>query len=152
VISLRLRQWVTRPIREFNIGDFTMYQNRITLIGFLGKDATAVTANNANFTALSLATRSSYKDKATGKYIDHTEWHRCIVWGKLAEYAKTLKKGAHLSVEGELRSRERTDKKTSQKERIWEVRVASILKLDRAEKANPDEQADDDMNTEEEAA
>ena len=102
-LSLRLRQWVTRPIREFNNGDFTMYQNRITLIGFLGKDATAVTTNNANFTALSLATKSSYKDKTTGKYIDHTEWHRCIVWGKLAEYAKTLKKGAHLAVEGELR-------------------------------------------------
>ena len=39
----------------------------------------------------------------------HTDWHRCIVWGKLADYAKTLKKGAHLAIEGELRSRERTD-------------------------------------------
>jgi len=39
VILLRLRQWMTRPIREFNLGDFTMYQNRITLIGFLGNDA-----------------------------------------------------------------------------------------------------------------
>jgi single-strand DNA-binding protein len=143
---------VTRPIREFNNGDFTMYQNRISLIGFLGKDATAVTTNNANFTALSLATKSSYKDKTTGKYIDHTEWHRCIVWGKLAEYAKTLKKGAHLSVEGELRSRERTDKKTSQKERVWEVRVTSILKLDRAEKAGPEEAENDEFNPEEEAA
>jgi single-strand DNA-binding protein len=151
-LSLGLRQWVTRPIREFNNGDFTMYQNRISLIGFLGKDATAVSTNNANFTALSLATKSSYKDKTTGKYIDHTEWHRCIVWGKLAEYAKTLKKGAHLSVEGELRSRERTDKKTGQKERVWEVRVASILKLDRAEKASPEEQTDDELNPEDEAA
>jgi single-strand DNA-binding protein len=151
-LSLRLRQWVTRPIREFNNGDFTMYQNRISLIGFLGKDATAVSTNNANFTALSLATKSSYKDKTTGKYIDHTEWHRCIVWGKLAEYAKTLKKGAHLSVEGELRSRERTDKKTGQKERVWEVRVASILKLDRAERVSLDEQADNELNPEDEAA
>jgi len=150
--SLGLRQWVTRSIRKFNNGDFTMYQNRISLIGFLGKDATAVSTNSANFTALSLATKSSYKDKTTGKYIDHTEWHRCIVWGKLAEYAKTLKKGAHLSVEGELRSRERTDKKTGQKERVWEVRVASILKLDRAEKVSPDEQADDELNPEDEAA
>lgn len=129
-----------------------MYQNRITLIGFLGQDATAVATKNANFTTLSLATKSSYKDKATGKYIDHTEWHRCIAWGKLAEYAKTLKKGAHLSVEGELRSRERVDKKTSQKQRIWEVRVSSILKLDRAEKAGPEEAPGDDFNPEEEAA
>lgn len=129
-----------------------MYQNRITLIGFLGQDAVTRTANNASFTVLSLATKSSYKDKKTGKYIDHTEWHHCIVWGRLAEYAKTLTKGAHLSVEGELRSRERVDKKTSQKQRVWEVRVASILKLDRAEKASPEEQSDDDLNPEEEAA
>src|SRR5487761_1198602 len=150
--SLRLRRWVTRPIREFNLRRLTMYQNRITLIGFVGKDATAVATKNANFTALSLATKSSYKDKTTGKYIDHTEWHRCIAWGKLADYAKTLKKGAHLAVEGEMRSRERTDKKTGQKERIWEVRVSSILKLDRAEKAAPEEAAGDDFNPEEEAA
>jgi single-strand DNA-binding protein len=151
-LSLRLRQSVTRSIREFNNGDFTMYQNRISLIGFLGKDATAVTTTNASFTALSLATKNSYKDKTTGKYIDNTEWHRCIVWGKLGDYAKTLKKGAHLAVEGELRSRERTDKNTSQKERVWEVRVTSILKLDRAEKAAPEEAADDEFNPEEEAA
>ena len=129
-----------------------MYQNRITLIGFLGQDAAAVATKNANFTALSLATKSFYKDKATGKYIDHTEWHRCIAWGKLAEYAKTLKKGAHLSLEGELRSRERVDKKNSQKQRIWEVRVSSILKLDRAEKAGPEEAPGDNFNPDEEAA
>jgi single-strand DNA-binding protein len=129
-----------------------MFSNRISLIGFLGNDAVTRTANNASFTVLSLATKSSYKDKKTGKYIDHTEWHHCIVWGRLAEYAKTLTKGAHLSVEGELRSRERVDKKTGQKQRVWEVRVASILKLDRAEKASPEEQADDNLNPAEEAA
>ena len=141
-LSLWLRRGVNRPIREFNFGDFTMYQNRITLIGFLGNDAITRTANNASFTVLSLATKSSYKDKKTGGYNSHTEWHRCVVWGRLAEYAKTLTKGAHLSVEGELRSREQTNKKTSAKQRVWEVRVASILKLDRAEKASPEEVAD----------
>ena len=129
-----------------------MYSNRLSLIGFLGQDATAHTANNAQFTVFSLATKSSYKDKKTGEYNGHTEWHRCIVWGKLADYAKTLKKGAHLAIEGELRSRERTDKKTGQKQRVWEVRVNSILKLDRAEKAGPEEAADVEFNPEEEAA
>jgi len=129
-----------------------MYSNRLSLIGFLGQDATAHTANNAPFTVLSLATKSSYKDKKTGEYNGHTEWHRCIVWGKLADYAKTLKKGAHLAVEGELRSRDRTDKKTGQKQRVWEVRVNSILKLDRAEKAGPEEAENDNYNPEEEAA
>jgi type IV secretion system protein VirB10 len=130
----------------------TMYQNRITLIGFLGQDAVTRTANNASFTVLSLATKSSYKDKKTGEYNGHTEWHRCIVWGRLSEYAKTLTKGAHLAVEGELRSRETTDKKTNARLRVWEVRVSSILKLDRAEKVSPEEQENADFNPEEEAA
>ena len=116
-----------------------MYQNRISLIGFLGQDATTRTANNVSFTVLSLATKSSYKDRKTGEYNGHTEWHRCVVWGRLAEYAKTLTKGAHVAVEGELRSRERVDKKSDAKQRVWEVRVASILKLDRAEKASQEE-------------
>ncbi len=150
--SLWLRRGVTRPIREFNSGDFTMYQNRISLIGFLGQNATIHTANNASFTVLSLATKSSYKDKKTGEYKGQTEWHRCIVWGKLAEYAKTLTKGAHLAIDGELRSRERVDKKTGATQRVWEVRVASILKLDRAEKAAPEETDSTDFNPEEEAA
>jgi single-strand DNA-binding protein len=137
--SLGLRQGVTRPIREFNSGDFTMYANHVSLIGFLGQNASTYTANNSSFTVLSLATKSSYKDKTTGEYKGHTEWHRCIVWGKLAEYAKTLTKGAHLAIDGELRSRERVDKKTNSKSRVWEVRVASILKLDRAEKIGPEE-------------
>ena len=115
-----------------------MYQNKVTLIGFLGSNPEART-NSADFsvTTLSLATKSSYKKD--GKYISHTEWHRCVVFGKLSEFAKTLTKGAHIQVEGELRSREYDSKKTDAKQRVWEIRVASILKLDRAEKAAPEE-------------
>jgi single-strand DNA-binding protein len=129
-----------------------MYQNKVNLIGFLGSDAEVRTANNHSFTTLSLATKSSYKDKKTGKYVSHTEWHRCTVFGKLSEFAKTLTKGAHIQVEGELRSREYTSKKADAKQRIWEIRVNSILKLDRAEKAGPEEQEDDALNREEQAA
>ena len=128
-----------------------MYQNKVTLIGFLGNDAEVRTNNdNRSFTTLSLATKSSYKKD--GKYISHTEWHRCVVFGKLSEFAGTLKKGAHIQVEGELRSREYDSKKTDSKQRIWEVRVDSILKLDRAEKAAPEEQEHDEFNHEDEAA
>jgi single-strand DNA-binding protein len=128
-----------------------MYQNKVTLIGFLGNDA-EVRSNNNNrsFTVLSLATKSSYKKD--GKYISHTEWHRCVVFGKLSEFAGTLKKGAHIQVEGELRSREYDSKKTDSKQRIWEVRVDSILKLDRAEKAAPEELEHDEFSQEDEAA
>ena len=129
-----------------------MYQNKVNLIGFLGNDAEVRTANNSSFTTFSLATKSSYKDKKTNQYVSHTEWHRCVVFGKLSEFAKTLTKGAHLQVEGELRSREYTSKKTDTEQRIWEIRVGTILKLDRAEKSLPEEQGQDDATPEGEAA
>src|SRR6202521_4110646 len=119
-------------------GDTTMYQNKVTLIGFLGNDAEVRTNNDRSFTTLSLATKSSYKKD--GKYISHTEWHRCVIFCKLSEFSKTLTKGAHIQVEGELRSREYDSKKTDSKKRVWEIRVASILKLDRAEKAAAEDQ------------
>jgi single-strand DNA-binding protein len=116
-----------------------MYQNKAILIGFLGKDAEVRNANNRSFTTFSLATKSSYKDKKNGEYVSHTEWHRCVVFGKLAEFAATLSKGEHVQVEGEIRTREYDSKKTGEKEAVIEIRVGSILKLDRAEKASPED-------------
>jgi single-strand DNA-binding protein len=127
-----------------------MYQNKVTLIGFLGSDAEVRSNDNRSFTTLSLATKSSYKKE--GKYISHTEWHRCVVFGKLSEFAGTLKKGAHIQVEGELRSREYDSKKTDSKLRIWEVKVDSILKLDRAEKSALEDREHEDVPSEEAAA
>ena len=127
-----------------------MYQNKVTLIGFLGSDAEVRSNDNRSFTTLSLATKSSYKKD--GKYISHTEWHRCVAFGKLSEFTGTLKKGAHIQVEGELRSREYDSKKTDSKQRIWEIKVDSILKLDRAEKSAPEDGEQDDAPNEEVAA
>jgi single-strand DNA-binding protein len=113
-----------------------MYQNRISLIGFLGKDAEQRSTNaNATYTILSIATKSSWKKD--GEWQSRTEWHRAIVWGRLGEFAKTLTKGAHLQIEGELRSREY--EKNSVKCRVFEIRTDSILKLDRAERQATDE-------------
>src|SRR5258708_27541917 len=100
-----------------------MYQNKVNLIGFLGNDAEIRTNNNRSITTLSLATKSSYKKD--GEYISHTEWHRCVVFGKLSEFASTLKKVAHILVEADLRSREYDSKKKSANIRVWEVRVDS---------------------------
>ena len=127
-----------------------MYQNKVTLIGFLGGNPEVHTYDNRSFTTLSLATKSSYKKD--DNYISHTEWHRCVVFGKLSEFAKTLTKGAHIQVEGELRSREYTSKKTESKQRVWEIRVASILKLDRAEKAAAEDQEHDELSQEQAVA
>jgi single-strand DNA-binding protein len=107
-------------------------------MGFLGSDPELRNNGLGRFTTLSVATKSSYrKDEA---YVSHTEWHRCVVFGKLSDFAATLKKGAHVQVEGELRSREYVNSKTSSSQRVWEIRVASILKLDRAGKTSPQEQ------------
>ena len=127
-----------------------MYQNKVTLIGFLGNDAEVRSNDNRSLTTLSLATKSSYKKD--GKYIEHTEWHRCVAFGKLGEFASTLKKGAHIQVEGELRSRKYDSKKTNSEQTVWEIRVNSILKLDRAAKSTAEEQEEDDAPQEEAAA
>ena len=116
-----------------------MYKNSVNLIGFLGNDATIHTGNNRSFTTLSLATKSSYKDKKSGEYVSHPEWHNCVVFGKLATFAGSLKKGAHVEIDGELRSREYVSKKTNATTRVWEIKVKSILKLDRAEQAAAEE-------------
>lgn len=130
-----------------------MYRNSVQLIGFTGKDAETRTTNNQKpYTVLSLATQFSYKDKKSGDYVNRTEWHRVIVWGKLSEFARKIQKGTHLSVDGTLVSREFADKKHNDvKHRIWEVRATSIMKLDRAEKAGSEESADDDFDPEEAA-
>ena len=117
-----------------------MYQNRATLIGFLGKDAEVkTTRKNTSFTVLSLATKRTWKDRESGQYMSDTTWHRCIVWGKLAEFAATLTKGAHVQIEGDIRTREYTPNakdKTSAPVRksITEIRVFAINKLDRQAK------------------
>ena len=123
---------------KFQWENNVMYQNKVTLMGFLGSDPELRNNGVGRFTTLSVATKSSYrKDDA---YVARTEWHRCVVFGKLSEFAATLKKGTHLQVEGELRSREYVSPKTGSSQRIWEVRVASILKLDRAVKPSPSEE------------
>jgi single-strand DNA-binding protein len=59
---------------------------------------------------------------------ERTEWHRVQAWAKLAEYAAGFKKGAHLRVEGELRSREyETD--GGVKARTYVIVASSVINL-----------------------
>lgn len=84
-----------------------MYVNTATLMGFIGADPDRrQTKDNNNFTVLSLATKTSWKNKETSDWESRTEWHRGLVFGPLADYAATLKRGAHVLLQGELRSRE----------------------------------------------
>ena len=84
-----------------------LYENNIKLKGFLGKDAeTFATHNQKTFVVLSLATKSGYKDQQKNEWVNRTEWHRIVAFGKPADYAKYLKKGDYVAVEGELRATE----------------------------------------------
>ncbi|HWB84386.1 MAG TPA: single-stranded DNA-binding protein [Bryobacteraceae bacterium] len=105
--------------------------NRITLIGYLGKDAEQrTTRNNVTFTVLSLATSKFWNDR-NGDRQSRTEWHRCVVWlPKLAAFAAGLTKGQFVHVEGELVSREYA--KDGVTRRVVEVRTQSILRLNKA--------------------
>jgi len=81
-----------------------MYLNHVALIGFLGSDAEGkTTTNGKSLTTLSLATKTSFV--RDGKRHERTEWHRIQAWGKLGNYAARFRKGAHVCVHGELRSR-----------------------------------------------
>jgi single-strand DNA-binding protein len=110
-------------------------KNRITLIGFLGQDAESrFTPNGTAYTRLSLATSVSWKEKGSNEYNTRTEWHRIIIWNKLAEWAGTLQKGAYIEVEGELRYREYTPAESDRSVRIAEIHAKSILALDRSDR------------------
>ena len=117
-----------------------MYSNRVTLTGFLGQNAEVKsTRNHHSFTVLSLATKRSWKDRESGEWRSETTWHRCIVWGKLGDFASTLTTGTHVQVEGEIRHRDYVPKKGTPAgdatKSITEVRVSSIVRMDRPKKS-----------------
>jgi single-strand DNA-binding protein len=115
-------------------------KNRITLIGFLGKDVeTRFTTKGTPYSRFSIATNVSWKDKESGEYRNRTEWHACVAWAKLGEWAAVLKKGAFVEAEGELRYREFQLQGSDTKVRTAEIHVISILTLNRAEKADADD-------------
>jgi len=84
--------------------------NKVILIGHLGHDPEVrATANGDTVTHLSLATTESWKDKTSGEKRQVTEWHRVVLYRKLAEIAgQYLKKGSHVYIEGRLQTRKWT--------------------------------------------
>jgi single-strand DNA-binding protein len=113
-------------------------QNRATLTGYLGKDATVgTTRNHTPFVVLSLATHRTWKDRNSGERQSTTTWHRCVVFGKLANYAGTLAKGAHVQLEGEIRIRPYMPSTNSPDQKRWitEIRAFGIMNLGRAARA-----------------
>lgn len=85
--------------------------NRVTILGNLGNDPEVkYTASCSAIANLTVATSESWNDKATGEKKEMTEWHRVVLFGKLAEVAgEYLRKGSQVYIEGQLRTRKWTD-------------------------------------------
>ena len=81
--------------------------NKVILVGNLGQDPEVkFTAGGAAVTTLSIATSESWKDKESGNEQEKTEWHRVVLWRRLAEIAgEYLKKGSKVYIEGQLQTR-----------------------------------------------
>ena len=119
-----------------------MYKNHVELIGFLGQDPELKSsANGRAFTRLSVATTERWKDKS-GEYQERTEWHTVFCWAKRAEAAaRLLKKGSHVLIEGQLRSREVANETTGEVTRRWAIQANAFIPL-RPEKAEPAAEAE----------
>jgi single-strand DNA-binding protein len=85
--------------------------NKVILVGNLGKDPEVRYMPNGNAVAnLTLATTESWKDKQTGDQQEKTEWHRIVMFRRLAEIAgEYLKKGSQVYIEGKLQTRKWQD-------------------------------------------
>ena len=97
--------------------------NKVVLLGALGKDPDVRHSANGNAIAnLSVATSESWTDKATGQKQEKTEWHRVVIFGKLAEIAgQYLTKGSQVYFEGKLQTRKWQDQSTGQDKYTTEI-------------------------------
>ncbi|KTT01647.1 single-stranded DNA-binding protein [Pseudomonas parafulva] len=82
--------------------------NKVILVGTCGQDPEVRYLPNGNaVTNLSLATSEQWTDKQSGQRVERTEWHRVVLFGKMAEIAgEYARKGSQLYIEGKLQTRE----------------------------------------------
>lgn len=85
--------------------------NKAIIVGVLGKDPEVKhTASGSAVTNISVATNESWKDKQTGEQQERTEWHRIVMFNRLAEIAaQYLKKGSQVYLEGKIQTRKWQD-------------------------------------------
>ena len=81
--------------------------NKAIIVGTLGRDPEVkYTANGSAVVNLSVVTNEVWKDKNTGENVEKAEWHRIVIFGKLAEIAaQYLKKGQQVYFEGKIQTR-----------------------------------------------
>ena len=104
--------------------------NKVMLIGNLGSDPELrFTPSGVQVANFSLATTESWTDKS-GERQERAEWHRIVLWRRLAEIAgQYLKKGSKIYIEGKLQTRSWEDQ-NGQKRYTTEVVANSMEMLD----------------------
>ncbi|MCA1178915.1 MULTISPECIES: single-stranded DNA-binding protein [unclassified Pantoea] len=92
--------------------------NKVILVGNLGQNPEVryMPNNGGAVTNITLATSESWTDKASGQKKEITEWHRVVLFGKLAEVAgEYLRKGSQVYIEGQLKTRKWQDQSGQEK-------------------------------------
>ena len=92
--------------------------NKVMLIGNLGADPVIrQTQDGKRLAQLSLATKESWKDRATGEKKEKTSWHRIVIFndGLAGVVENYVKKGSKIFVEGQLQTRKFTDQDGNEK-------------------------------------
>ncbi len=103
-----------------------MSVNKVIILGRLGQDPEMkYTPGGMAVCNFSLATSESWSDKS-GQKQERTEWHRVVVWGKIAELCNQyLKKGRQAYIEGSLQTRS-WDDKNGQKRYTTEIVAKTV--------------------------
>ncbi|NTW51314.1 MAG: single-stranded DNA-binding protein [Chlorobiaceae bacterium] len=103
--------------------------NKVMLIGHLGNDPERrETASGQVVVNFTVATSEGFKD-SSGNQQERTEWHRIVVWGKLADIcSQYLKKGRQVYLEGRLQTRSWDDSKSGEKKYTTEI-VCSDMQM-----------------------
>jgi single-strand DNA-binding protein len=114
-----------------------MSVNKVILVGRLGRDPeTRFTSGGQAVCNFTMATDETFKDR-NGERQKRTEWHRIVLWGKLAEIAQQyLKKGQLVYIEGRIQQRQWDDPKTNTKRTSFDI-VGNVMRMltSRAESA-----------------
>lgn len=90
--------------------------NKVILIGNLGHDPELrYTASQTPVCQINIATGERRKDQS-GNWVEHTEWHRVVTFGRTAENVSNyLKKGSQAYIEGRIQTRKWTDKEGNER-------------------------------------
>ena len=123
--------------------------NKVLIIGNLGNDPEIkYTQSGSPVANLSIATSERWKDKNSGEQKEQVEWHRVVLFSRLAEIAEQyLKKGSKVFIEGKLQTRDWEDSE-GKKRYTTEIIAREMSMLDSSQSADNSQQPRSDSSTE----